>query len=845
MLLKKLLAAAVVAGVLFFFLKEKRDYLTLDLTRQSWQFRQLGKGEWLPAKVPGCVHLDLMENGVIEDPYYRDNESKYQWIGEKDWEYRVHFKVDRKLLGFEHLDLVFEGLDTFAEVYLNGKLLLKADNFFHPWEAPCRKYLKEGSNELRVVFRSAARIARSLAEKGSAGSPMPPYAFVRKPAYHFGWDWGPTFITSGIWRPVYIRAWRGQRLIDFQIYQEKVSREEVLLKFKLEVLSDEERKASVEVFSRAAGRKVKRKVRLKKGVNFVELKMEIEKPHLWWTHDLGLPYLYDFTAKLKVGRKLKGVIEKSTGIRTLRLVQKKDEKGTTFYFELNGLPVFAKGANYIPQDVFVTRPSRSDYERLIRAAAAANMNMLRVWGGGFYERDEFYELCDRYGILVWEDFMFACAQYPADEDFLEKVEREAVYNIKRLRNHPSLALWCGNNENYIGWKEWGWPKQFPAELREKLWQDYERLFHQLLPSLVRKYDPGRPYWPSSPKHGGRYPINTDGDVHYWGVWHGQELFEAFEEERNIGRFMSEYGFQATPEFSSIKKFTLPQDWDINSEVMRVHQKHRIGYPVIDKYIKRYFHWPKDFRSYLYVSQVLQAYGIGRAIEAHRRAMPFCMGTLYWQLNDCWPVTSWSSIDYYGRWKALHYHARRLFSPIIISVHEKEGRVNVYVINELRRALRAELSLRTIDFDGEVLWQRRIPVVIEAFSSQIVFAAAKQELLASAAPEKALLVAELNSGERKLARKIHFFVYPRQLQLEKPLIKVEVQPSQDGCIIVLNSQKFAPYVFLSLREGEGFFTDNYFHLLPGEVKEVELLTTQSPETIRENLEVISLVDSYAK
>ncbi len=845
MLLKKLLAAAAMAVALFFFVKEKKDYRVVDLTRWSWQFRELGKGKWLPAKVPGCVHLDLMENGVIDDPYYRDNEEKYQWIGERDWEYRTRFNVDEKLLDFDHLDLVFEGLDTFAEVYLNGKLLLKTDNFFHPWEVSCRDYLKKGSNELRVVFRSAARIARELAEKGSAGSPMPPYAFVRKPAYHFGWDWGPTFITAGIWRPVYIRAWRGQRLLDFQIYQEKVSPEEALLRFSLEVLSDEERKVQVEVSSRAAGEKVKKKVHLKKGVNTVELEMKIENPHLWWTHDLGLPYLYDFTAKLRAGRRVKGIVRKHTGIRILRLVQKRDDRGTTFYFELNGLPIFARGANYIPQDVFVTRPSRSDYESLIRAAAAANMNMLRVWGGGFYERDEFYELCDRYGILVWQDFMFACAQYPGDEDFLKKVEREAVYNIKRLRNHPSLALWCGNNENYIGWKEWGWPRQFPPELREKLWHDYEKLFHELLPSLVSKYDPERPYWPSSPKHGGRYPINTDGDVHYWGVWHGQEPFEAFEEEQNIGRFMSEYGFQATPEFSSIKKFTLPQDWDINSKVMRVHQKHRIGYPVIDKYMKRYFRWPKDFRSYLYVSQVLQAYGIGRAIEAHRRAMPFCMGTLYWQLNDCWPVTSWSSIDYYGRWKALHYHVRKLFAPIILSVHEMEDEVQIYGINELRRDVEAELLVKVMDFEGKVHWQKKLPVKLKAFSSQVLLSAARNELLRSSEPEKILLLAELHSQGDSPARKIHFFVYPGQLKLDRPSIKVEVRPSADGCIVSLRSDRFAPYVFLSLKEGEGFFTDNYFHLLPGEVKEVELITEQPPEAVRENLEIISLVDSYAK
>ncbi|UUZ86276.1 hypothetical protein LJK88_24420 [Paenibacillus sp. P26] len=424
-------------------------------------------------------------------------------------------------------------------------------------------------------------------------------------------------------------------------------------------------------------------MRLAQGMNRVELEVRVEQPKLWWCRGLGNPYLYTFQAQPLDRDRI--VAEKSvrTGLRSMKLVRQQDVEGTSFYIELNGLPVFAKGANHIPNDSFITEVTYERYKHEVGAAVESNMNMLRVWGGGIYEQDAFYELCDEYGSLVWQDFMFACSMYPGDEAFLANVRAEAEENVKRLRNHPCIALWCGNNEIDTAWSHydeqagWGWKQQYTADLRERIWADYEAVFHRILPEAVEEYAPGTAYWPSSPMTGltgdrtqHAHSSTTSGDIHYWGVWHAVEPFEKYNV--HIGRFMSEYGFQSFPEYRSVRAYAEEKDLALESEVMLAHQKNGRGNQLIKQYMDMYLPGPKDFPSFLYLSQVLQAEAMKTAIEAHRRRKPFCMGSLYWQMNDCWPVASWAGMDYYGRWKALQYYAKRSFSDILLSIDGTSG-----------------------------------------------------------------------------------------------------------------------------------------------------------------------------
>jgi len=526
----------------------------------NWSFQEQDDAKWYPAKVPGEVHVDLMANKLIPDPFYRDNEKKLQWIENENWDYKSTFSVLSDVFKKQHVELVFDGLDTYADVYLNGKLILQANNMFRQWKIDVKKVLKLKDNKLLIRFRSAQNTVDSLA-KADVPFIIPdnPRAYVRKAQFHFGWDWGPKLTGCGIWKEVRLEG-----------YNQKPT----------------------------------------------------EKP---------------FVPPVNV-----------------ELVQQPDEKGTSFYFKIDGKPVYMKGANYIPSDAFVTRMSKNDYRKMLLMAKDANMNMLRVWGGGIYESDDFYDLCDSLGIHVWQDFMFAGAMVPGDKAFFDNVREEVKYQVKRLRHHKSIVLWCGNNEIDEAFNRWGWQNQFriPPKDSAKLWNDYTRLFRDSIPKWLKEVDGSRPYISSSPKYGwGVKNSFTEGDSHYWGVWWGNEDFEAFENK--TGRFVSEYGMQAMPNYSSILKFTQPQDRYLFSEILKHHQKAGNGFDKLNIYLKNYMiHSAKisklSVEDYTYLTQCVQYYGFKNMILIHRSKAPYNMGTLLWQLNDCWPVASWSITDYYDR-----------------------------------------------------------------------------------------------------------------------------------------------------------------------------------------------------
>jgi beta-mannosidase len=500
-----------------------------------------------------------------------------------------------------------------------------------------------------------------MAEHGQVEGAKRVSVHTRKPGYHYGWDWGPRLVSSGIWRPITLEAWNEVRIENLKIVQNEVESDRACLTAVFEVESKCATSASLGILlgSEMVGFQ---KVMLRPGLHAYEVPFHIDFPKLWWCNGLGDAHLYSLTAKLLLKERVITCTER-VGIRTIELVQEKDDVGSSFYFKLNGVPVFMKGANYIPNDIYQTRVSDEKYRKVIETARDSNFNMLRVWGGGFYENDLFYELCDEAGILVWQDFMFACAMFPGHEAFVENVRQEAVDNVRRLRNHPCLALWCGNNEIVVAWERWGW-KERELEIGEehatRIWRDYEHLFHEVLAQVVDEHDPARSYWSSSPTVEPGVPSSlTSGDEHYWGVWHQKQPYETYS--THIGRFMSEYGFQSFPELRTVKEYALPEDFGLLTDVMKAHQRSPVGNEAIEHYMLQSYRQPRDFEEFLYVGQVLQAELIKYAVEAHRRAMPYCMGTLYWQLNDCWPVASWSSMDSSLRWKALQYFVKKSYA----------------------------------------------------------------------------------------------------------------------------------------------------------------------------------------
>ncbi|MBB3112546.1 beta-mannosidase [Paenibacillus phyllosphaerae] len=808
----------------------------LNLKLDAWTFKACDEQEWLPAQVPGCVHTDLLKNDRIPNPFYGTNERLVQWIDKKDWEYTAAFDVPQELFAQSRLELVFDGLDTYADVSINGTRVISADNMFRTWKADVKDLLKCEGNVAHIRFRSP--IQQDLPKLEQLGYALPASndqsdvgelgdkkvsIFARKAPYHYGWDWGPRFVTSGIWREVRLEGWSDTRITDIYIRQDNITAANANFTAIVEIESETAWEGTLRLA--ADGYAWEREVKLSAGANKVELQADLANPKLWWSRGLGDAHLYSFEASLAEGETVRASKSIRTGLRSIRVVREKDAHGTSFYFEVNGVPVFAKGANHIPNDSFLTEITYARYRHEIATAAESNMNMLRVWGGGIYEDRMFYELCDEYGMLVWQDFMFACSMYPGDEAFLENVRLEAEENVKRLRNHPSVALWCGNNEIDIAWGNydenigWGWKQLYTPEQREKMWADYEAIFHRILPEAVNKMIAGTDYWPSSPMQAltgdaSQHATNssTSGDIHYWGVWHAVEPLENYNV--HIGRFMSEYGFQSFPEYKTVREYAEESDLALESEVMLAHQKNGRGNSLIKEYMDMYLPEPKDFPSFLYMSQLLQADAMRSAIEAHRRRKDFCMGTLYWQMNDCWPVASWAGVDYYGRWKAMQYHAKRSFKDVSLSIDGTSGtHVNFHVITDLLAPISGTIDVQVLTFSGEVLKTVAIAAEAAANSAQQVASLTVEELLEGREPGSVLLQAVLKQGGEELDRKEHYFVPAKDIKLAAPTIRITEVAGSGGTQFTLTTDVLAKQVWIA-SEAEGIFSDNFFDLVPG-------------------------------
>ena len=810
-----------------------------NLNTELWRFRKLGDSTWMSATVPGTVHTDLMAHGLIPDPHYGANEKRVQWIENEDWEYATTFLVSDEELKNQNCELGLDGLDTYAKVYINGTLVVEADNMFRTWHSEIKQFLKPGENFLYIHFESAKKKAQTEALKLSYLLPGNERIFTRKAQYQYGWDWGPRLVTFGIEKNIVLKFWNTAKINSITYTQHFISDSLVELNFHWTIQTKKRNiTCNLEVsIPNLSSVKTSKTVVLNDSESIHSTAFQLKNPKKWWCKGMGSPNLYPFKLKLTNGKTQLESKSISIGIRTIDLVQDKDSIGKSFYFKLNGMPVFIKGANYIPPDNFLSRATKNTYKTTVKNAVDANMNMLRVWGGGVYADDQFYEECDQNGIMVWQDFMFACAPYPSNPVFNETVKCEAIDQINRLQHHPCIALWCGNNEISEGWHNWGWQKEFHYSAKDstEIWNNYTKLFEHTLPKLIAKHDPLRinTYWPSSPSLGwGRKESLLQGDVHYWGVWWGMEPFEMYA--KKTGRFVSEYGFQAMPNLSTFQKIASDSDLHLKSESILNHQKHPTGYATIDTYMQRDYTIPKIFADYIYVSQLLQAHGMKTAIEAHRRAKPICMGTMYWQLNDCWPVTSWSTIDYYNQWKASHYQVKRSYAETILSFNETDTTLELFYCNDALCPKNDTFTVQILSFEGTVHWQEKIFIPLKPNSSERVYSFKKSEFR-KFDPERTLLTACLTSDSIKA---IFYFKAPKHLKLSKPELTITPLNSTS---FKISSRVLVKNMALSIKNHSYRFSDNYFDLLPGEVKIIHLQSPNIKIDFKTQLEIQSLYD----
>ncbi|OEZ00055.1 beta-mannosidase [Stenotrophomonas sp. BIIR7] len=846
----------------------------------QWSFRLLPgnaqvkahpeAADWRAASVPGAVHTDLLAAKRIPDPYAGAPEAALQWIGLADWEYQARFDVDAATLARAHAELVFEGLDTFAEVSLNGRPLLRADNSHRTWRAPVTGQLRPRGNELRVVFRSPITTllpgVQAMPHK-IAGNYPSPYGdeprdamvgnFVRKPGYHFGWDWGPRYVTAGIWRPVRLESWNVQRITDVAVQTTALDAQRAALQVQVEVEAAAARRATVQVEmldpeGRVAAT-VTQPAALRAGVQVVSVPVALAKPRRWWPVGQGEQARYTVRARVDGGTP--DAVERSirTGLRTVELRREDDAKGGQgFTFVINGVPIFAKGANVIPFDMFPARVDPARVRRELTAARDANMNMLRNWGGGYYEDDAFFDIADELGLLVWQDFMFGGGMQPGyDPAFRANVVAEARDNVRRLRRHPSVVLWCGNNEEETAWKDWGHGKDLKAAdpvFAAKVWQGYVDLFGHDLRQVVGEEGLGVPYWSSSPSNDLDAVANdsTRGDKHYWQVW-GNPALPVQAYLRETPRFMSEYGLQAWPVLRTLDGIIPESERQVDSTAVRAHQKFMAGEgnQRLLQYIEREFGTPRDFADFVYLSQVMQAEGIELAALHHRASRPYTMGSLYWQLNDVWPGASWSSIDHAGRWKALHFHAKRFFADHAVAALRDEGVTRVSLLNDLQQPLQAQWRLRVMDVEGRQISKQQHAVVVPALSALEVGRFADAQLLGDADPARTVAVVELLQGAQVLSRQVVYFAAAKDMQL--PKAKIETRWLQDGddTVLELRSAQLARGVWVALEGFDATLDDNAFDLVPGEAVRVRVSAGVDMQALKDALRVRSVVDAVGR
>jgi beta-mannosidase len=800
----------------------------------AWQVAQSGNSEWIAATVPGCIHTDLLAAGKIPDPFYRDNETSVQWVGEANWVYKRLFNISEADLRHDRIFLRCEGIDTLAAVKINGQELGQTDNMFRTYEFDAKPALKTGDNSIEISFASPLpymkkrNTERTMYEWSGSHEPLG-RAWVRKEPCNFGWDWGPVLVTCGIWRNISLEAFDQARLNDVLILQDHSAKDSVKLTVDIaaEMVQPVELKANVTVILK--GTKVAAStIAMHNGRGSAEV--EIKEPQLWWPVGMGKQPLYDVNLELLDDSG--NLIDSTTrriGLRTIKLLEPDGEN--SLRFEANGIPFFSKGANWIPADSFANRVTQDKIRRFVADAVAVNMNTLRFWGGGYYEEEALFDACDEMGICVWMDLKFACSAYPAfDDAFMDNVRQEIRDNVRRLRHHPCIAVWCGNNEISLMVKD-QWSDKSMGRA------DYDKLFKDLMGPEVKTLSPQANYVPGSPECG---------DLHYWEVWHGGKPFEAY---RTLAGFISEFGFQSFPEPETVYSYTNEADRaSLHTPVMQWHQRSPGGNEKIRNMTGLYFNTPKDFDSALWLSQILQGYGIKMGAEYWRQSMPKSMGCVYWQYNDCWPTASWSSVDYYGRWKALHYMARRFYAPLLVSGLENpaKGTVQIYITSDLLESCRGTLNWVVTDLEGKSLTTGSETMDIGPQKTSTVKLLDLHDIIQAHGKNNILTWLKLIVDGKTVSDNMVFLVPPKELKLADPQLKTTVENAEDGFLVTIKAVKPALWAWLSLDRISATYSDNFVHIAAGTPAQILVHPSKRISTAEfaAALHVHSLIDTYS-
>lgn len=823
---------------------------------ENWKLRQFDLGAardlevaspdyldyfWMTASVPGDVHSTLIERKLIEDPFYGHNDLKCQWVEEKVWWYRSTFEFHDDILKDDRYELIFEGLDTFATVYLNGVELGSTENMFIRHTFEVARELKKGKNVLAVKFDPVhAHVKEKVQYYWSGFSKK--RIWTRKAQSHYGWDWGPRLVAAGIWKDVHLQKRKLAKIDDVFAKTTSISAEMAIVEVEVEIEKYKKEKEYVACVSLTDGDEhffTKVKVDRKKAT----ARLEVANPKLWWTHDLGTPHLYQLRLELFAdGVKVDERIE-DFGIRTME-VQRIDEAGNPcFTFVLNGEKIFAKGANWIPIDSFIGAVPDSRYKHLLKLSKDANMNMLRVWGGGIYEKDVFYDECNRLGLLVWQDFMFACALYPDyNKNFMNNVREEIIQVVKRLRNHPCLAIWCGNNEN-----DWLYEAlSSSGEITDPFYG--EKIYHELMPELLEELDPTRLFWPSSPFGGNDHNSREQGDTHNWQVWHGNIEPRVFGEPQLVDYsieglsfknfkndstlFASEFGMHASSNRYTLER-NIPKDQFFWGSVEMAYRNKDIHQPKGILLMEGYTGVPKDLDEYISFSMLTQAEGLKYGIEHYRRNKPHTSGALFWQLNDCWPGTSWSVIDYYLLPKASYHYARKFYSPILLTLDHTQGKeINIWVVNDRLETYEDEVELSVYHFNGEKVFSKQWTVSVQANVANQVDAVLEAEALSGLPPEEAVIV--IRSKNNKTNENIYYFRDQKDLELGDAELTISLDQRKNE--LTVSTNVLARMVTIEMDMEQLVIEDNFFDLLPKESKTVKIQQAEGKKIGWESLRV---------
>lgn len=819
--------------------------MILDLNG-SWELKDEVGEKLCQVEVPGSVISGLYAAGKIAHPYYRENEYETRDLFWKDYEFVRHFEVNEELLSQKELLLVCRGLDTLTHIYMNGKELASTNNMHRTYQFPIKDYVHQGENEIRIVFHSVLKFIENYPYQKNKTTQIVPCGgikgnqLLRKAHSMFGWDWGPQLVDAGIWRDIYIEGNCQPKIEDVRIRQ--VHEKNGTVRVKAEITMSESAAADIQVtLTEMEGEQISGVTAEKVSENVYKAEILVEKPKLWWPNGYGEQPLYQLTASAGDGQR----VTKTIGLRTLTISQKADAWGNEFAFMVNGVKIFTRGGNYIPEDAVYPWIKKEQIDDLLKSCVRAHFNCVRVWGGGYYPSDTFYDLCDKYGLIVWQDLMYACNTYDVTDDFAETVRQETIDNVRRIRHHASLGLWCGNNEIESAWHHWA---DFQTE-SPYLRADYIKLFEDILPKALREADDVTFYWPSSPSSGGCFDepdSDKRGDVHYWDVWHGQKPFSDYQ--KYYFRFCSEFGFQSFPCLKTVKTFTEEKDRNIFSKVMESHQKNDAANGKMLYYLSENFRYPKDFKSLLYVTQVLQGMAIKSGVDHWRRNRGRCMGTLYWQINDNWPVASWSSIDYYGRWKALHYMAARFYAPVAVSIQRAQYSISVWLENETFEVRSCEVSLRirSLDFAIKKEWTANGDVLALS-AKELVSCELGQEFLDK---DNLFIEAEVVLEDGTILTDTETIVPFKHMDLLPPHLTTAVSEQEDCFEIVIQSDTFTPFVEMDFENADVIFSDNFFTIsnerpivIRLDKQDIRQGAFKDAEDLKKRLVLTSVADTY--